>query len=68
MIGWLLLKAAVVAQRKRPEANAADQAFYDGKIAAIRFYAREILPSLALNKKLIEGSDLSLMEVDEAAF
>jgi hypothetical protein len=68
VIGWLLLKAAVVAQRKRPEANAADQAFYDGKIAAIRFYAREILPTLALNKKIIEGSDLSLMDVAEAAF
>jgi hypothetical protein len=68
VIGWLLLKAAVVAQKKLPEASDADKAFYEGKIASLRFYTREILPNIALHKKVIEGGDLSLMEVSEAAF
>jgi alkylation response protein AidB-like acyl-CoA dehydrogenase len=68
VIGWLLLKAAVIAQKKLPEASEADKAFYDGKIASLRFYTKEILPNIALHKKVIEGGDLSLMEVSEAAF
>ena len=68
VIGWLLLKAAIVAQKKLPEANAADKPFYEGKLANIRFYAKEILPNVALHKKVIEAGDLSVMEIDEAAF
>lgn len=68
VIGWLLLKAAVVAQKKLPEASAADKPFYEGKIASLRFYAAEILPNVALHKKVIEGGTLALMDVAEAAF
>jgi hypothetical protein len=68
VIGWLLLKAAVVAQRKLPEASAADKPFYEGKVQSLRFYAKEILPNIALHKKVIEGGDLALMSIDEAVF
>jgi hypothetical protein len=68
VIGWLLLKHAVVAAHKLPEASAADKPFYEGKLANIRFYAKEVLPNIALHKKVIEGGDLTLMEMDEAAF
>ena len=68
VIGWLLLKGAAVAHSKLGEASTSDKAFYEGKIAAARFYAKEILPNVALHKKVIEGGDLALMEVSEAAF
>ena len=67
-MGWLLLKHAVVALKKLPEAAQEDKSFYEGKVASARFFAREVLPNVALYKKVIEGSDLSLMEVPEEAF
>ncbi|MBM4279230.1 MAG: acyl-CoA dehydrogenase [Deltaproteobacteria bacterium] len=68
VIGWLLLKQAIVAVKKLPEAGEADRAFYEGKLAAVRFYAKEVLPNVALHKKVIEGGDLALMELPEASF
>ncbi|HEY1098297.1 MAG TPA: acyl-CoA dehydrogenase [Myxococcota bacterium] len=68
VIGWRLVKQAEVALKKLPTANAADKNFYEGKIAVVKFYTREILPNIALHKKVIEGSDLGLMDVAEAAF
>jgi alkylation response protein AidB-like acyl-CoA dehydrogenase len=68
MIGYLLMKHAVLALKKLPEANPADKAFYEGKIASARFFAREVLPNIALHKKVIENGDLALMELPEEAF
>ena len=68
MIGWLLVRQAIVALKKLPTANAADKDFYEGKLAIVKFYTREILPNIALHKKVIEGSDLSLMDVAESQF
>ena len=45
-----------------------DKGFYDGKLASARFYCKEVLPNIALHKKVIESSDLSLMDVPEAVF
>ena len=68
VIGWLLQKHAVVALKKIPEASAEDKAFYEGKVASARFFAKEVLPNVALHKKVIEAGDLSLMDVPEEAF
>ena len=68
VIGWLLVRQAVVALKKLPEANAADKDFYEGKLAAVQFYCKEVLPEIALHKKIIEGGDLALMQVSEFAF
>ncbi len=68
VVGFMLLRNAIVAQKRLPEASAADKPFYEGKLASLRFYTKEVLPNVALNKKVIEGSDLSLMSVEEAAF
>ena len=68
VIGWLLVRQAIVALKKLPEAGDADRAFYEGKVAAVRFYAKEVLPNVALHKKVIEGGDLALMDVAEASF
>lgn len=67
LIGWLLLRhaaAAVEGREKRPE----DRAFYDGKIAAMRWYARNVLPGLTLSRKLVEQSSLELMEMADEVF
>jgi len=67
VIGWLLLRQAVVAQQgktARPE----DAAFYDGKLATCRFWSKNVLPTLTLTRKLIEASSLELMSLPDEAF
>jgi hypothetical protein len=68
VIGWLLVRQAAVAHRKLPEASSEDKAFYEGKIAAARFYSRNVLPGLTLTRKLIEDSTLELMQLPEEVF
>ncbi|MFY0408480.1 acyl-CoA dehydrogenase [Solicola sp. PLA-1-18] len=66
---WLLLRGATVALEKLGgEVSPADQAFYEGKVAAAQFFAREVLPRLAADRVAAETTDLSLMDLDEAAF
>jgi hypothetical protein len=69
VIGWLLLRQADVALTKLAQGPAAkDRAFYEGKVAAARFFARQILPKLAAERAIAEATDNALMELDEAAF
>jgi alkylation response protein AidB-like acyl-CoA dehydrogenase len=66
---WLLLRQAEVALEKLGgELSADDKAFYEGKIAAAQFFARTNLPRVSAERAIAEGTDLSLMELDEAAF
>ena len=66
---WLLLRGAEVALRKLGgDVSTADQAFYEGKIAAAQYFARTNLPKLSAELAIAEGTDLSLMELDEASF
>ena len=68
VIAWLLLRQAVVAQEKLPGASARDRAFYAGKVASARWFAAAVLPELTAKRSITEGTDLALMELDEAAF
>ncbi|WP_200309372.1 acyl-CoA dehydrogenase [Streptomyces adelaidensis] len=68
VVGYLLLRGAAVAAEKLPTASAKDQAFYAGKIAAAKFFAANVLPGVTLARKISEGVELDLMELDEAAF
>jgi len=69
VIGWLLLRQADVALTKLAEgASAKDEPFYRGKVAAARFFARQVLPRLAAERAITEATDNDLMELDEAAF
>ncbi|MFE6187102.1 acyl-CoA dehydrogenase [Streptomyces sp. NPDC056465] len=68
VVGYLLLKGAVVAAEKLRNASAKDAAFYQGKIAAARFFAANVLPGVGAERALAETVDNSLMELDEAAF
>ncbi|MET0447866.1 MAG: acyl-CoA dehydrogenase, partial [Aeromicrobium sp.] len=69
VVSWLLLRGAEVALTKLgTEVSASDKTFYEGKIAAASFFARNILPLLAGERAIAENIDASIMELDEAAF
>ncbi|AXG78800.1 acyl-CoA dehydrogenase [Streptomyces paludis] len=68
VVGYLLLRGAAVAAEKLETAAAKDVAFYQGKIAAAKFFAANVLPGVATERALAEAVDNSLMELDEAAF
>ncbi|MPZ63535.1 MAG: acyl-CoA dehydrogenase [Propionibacteriales bacterium] len=66
---WLLLRQAEVAlERLDGETSAKDRAFYEGKVVAAQFFARNVLPRLAAERAIAEGTDLSVMELPEEAF
>ncbi len=68
--GWLLLRQAEVAGEalKRSDLSARDKAFYQGKVAAAKWFARNVLTGVAAQRALAESVDLSLMELAEEAF
>jgi hypothetical protein len=73
VIGYLLLRGASVAAEKLTGASgqslsAKDTAFYQGKIAAAKFFTSTVLPALAVERGLAENIDASVMDLDEAAF
>ncbi|MFJ8311785.1 MULTISPECIES: acyl-CoA dehydrogenase [unclassified Streptomyces] len=68
VVGYLLLKGAAVAAEKLGSASAKDVPFYQGKIAAAKFFAANVLPGVGAARALAETVDNSLMELDEAAF
>jgi alkylation response protein AidB-like acyl-CoA dehydrogenase len=68
VVGWLLLRQAAVAADKLGAASGRDKAFYEGKIAAARWFAASVFPELTSKRAVAEATDLSLMELDESAF
>ncbi|GAA4869620.1 acyl-CoA dehydrogenase [Actinomycetospora straminea] len=69
LVGWLLLRGAEVAGAALDAGvTGRDQAFYEGKIAVARFFARSVLPELSSRRTIVEGADNSIMELDVAAF
>jgi len=66
---WLLMRQAEVALDKLgDDVSDADKAFYEGKVAAAQFFARNVLPKVSAERATAESTDLSLMDLDEAAF
>ncbi|MFD7897646.1 acyl-CoA dehydrogenase [Streptomyces sp. NPDC059743] len=68
VVGYLLLRGAAVAAEKLETAATKDVAFYQGKIAAAKFFAANVLPDVSTQRALAESVDDSLMDLDEAAF
>ncbi|HEY4419838.1 MAG TPA: acyl-CoA dehydrogenase, partial [Pseudonocardia sp.] len=71
LIGWLLLRQAEVALTALGQDGAApvkDAAFYEGKVAVARFFAKTVLPLLTAQRVVVETADNSLMELSEAGF
>ena len=70
IIGWLLGRQAEVALARLDEGglSAADQAFYQGKVAAASFFAGTVLPRLTAERQVAEATSLDPMELPEEAF
>ena len=69
VMGWLLLRQASVAIAALDAgADGADRSYYEGKIAAASFFAKNFLPLLGGTRQVIESLDNEVMELDEAAF
>jgi alkylation response protein AidB-like acyl-CoA dehydrogenase len=69
VMGWLLLRQATVAIAALDNGAAgAEQSFYEGKIAAASFFAKNFLPLLSGVRQVIETVDNEIMELDEASF
>jgi alkylation response protein AidB-like acyl-CoA dehydrogenase len=69
-VAWLLLEGAAIALEKKKTVAAGhpDAAFYEGKVAAALFYARNVLPAVELKAKLMGEEDKSPLELSDAAF
>ncbi|MER6397771.1 acyl-CoA dehydrogenase [Kitasatospora sp. NPDC059973] len=69
VVGWLLLRQAAVALAKlEAGASEKDVAFYQGKVAAARFFAKNILPTVGSQRLIAEGVDNEIMDLAEEAF
>jgi alkylation response protein AidB-like acyl-CoA dehydrogenase len=69
VIGWLLVRQADVALARLTESpSASDKAFYEGKVAAARFFAQTVLPELSVRRRVVESTDLGLMDLAAEAF
>jgi alkylation response protein AidB-like acyl-CoA dehydrogenase len=70
MVGWLLQRQAEVALAAlgAGPVSAADQAFYEGKVSSARFFAREVLPRLSSDRRIVENTTLDVMELAEESF
>ena len=69
-VAWLLLEGAAIALEKKKSVAAGhpDVAFYEGKVAAALFYARNVLPTVELKAKLMGEEDKTPIELSDAAF
>jgi alkylation response protein AidB-like acyl-CoA dehydrogenase len=67
--GWLLVRQSEVALAALSgEVGERDRHFYEGKLAATRFFTSQVLPRLSSERLIVENTDNALMDVDEAAF
>ncbi len=69
VVAWLLLRGAEVALAALDGGAAgSDKDFYEGKVAAASFFARNVLPKLAGERVIAENIDDSIMSLPESAF
>jgi alkylation response protein AidB-like acyl-CoA dehydrogenase len=69
-VAWMLLEGAAIAieAKKSVAAGHPDGAFYDGKIAAALYFARNVLPGVELKGRLMADEDTSPVDIPDAAF
>ena len=65
---WLLLRQADIAVEKLATASEKEKPFYEGKIAAAKFFVEHVLPYIAVDRAVIEKTDSAIMELPENAF
>ena len=67
VLSWLLLRQAEVALNAL-SASEKDEAFYTGKVAAASFFAQNVLPRLAAERRVLAATGQDLMDLPEASF
>ena len=68
VIGWLLLRHAEVALAALgQDPSERDRAFYEGKVAAARWFAGWVLPQLSTRREILASTDMELMDLDDRA-
>ena len=70
VVGWLLLEQGAIAH-KALEGGAkggSDAAFYEGKIASARYFARNVLPGVNAKLELLNLDDDSPLQISDASF
>jgi alkylation response protein AidB-like acyl-CoA dehydrogenase len=67
VISWLFLWQSIVAQ-KTLDAGAADQRFYQGKLATARFYLNNELPHMHATAQILKSSERTALDFDEEWF
>ncbi|HTI73650.1 MAG TPA: acyl-CoA dehydrogenase [Mycobacterium sp.] len=69
LIGWLLLGQAEIALNALDnDVSERDRAFYTGKVAVARFFAKNVLPRLTAEREIVANVDLTVMDLREEAF
>ena len=68
VIAWIWLRQALVAAHALPRANAADTAFYRGKLQACRFFFATELPQIGLAARLVRDAEPSAFDMQDAWF
>ena len=68
IISWLLLRQADIAATKIGSASGKDKDFYQGKIAASRYFVHNFLPLISATRAIVEREDGEIMGVPESAF
>ncbi|MSW06979.1 MAG: acyl-CoA dehydrogenase, partial [Actinobacteria bacterium] len=65
---WLLLRQADICVEKLAGTPGKDAEFYKGKIASAKFFVQNYLPHISADRKIVESTDGSIMEIAESAF
>ena len=68
VIAWMWLKQALAAVEGKQKGNKADDAFYDGKVAAMRFFFRYELPKIKPNLSLVGDLDATCYDLTADQF
>ncbi|ASO23096.1 hypothetical protein FHR81_003758 [Actinoalloteichus hoggarensis] len=69
LIGWTLLRQSEIATAALDaDPGEKDRLFYEGKVAAARFFATTVLPELSARRRSLETTDNALMDLPEGAF
>src|SRR5690349_8516306 len=69
LVSWPLRRQAEVAiNAVGADVSPAHHAFYVGKVAAARFFVREVLARIGADRRIIENTTLEVMELPEEAF
>ncbi len=68
VIAWMWLKQAIAASKGLASGNDADRAFYQGKMAATRFFFRYELPKIKANLALVADLDSTCYDLTAEQF